>query len=74
MDLERHLKNFSSKEYAENTKLGCFSAASNVTGVITDVNKLCVLMHKYNGLAFFDYACGGPYLDIDMNPILDNIE
>ena len=30
-------------------------------------------MHKYNGFAFFDYASGSPYLQIDMNnPLPDN--
>ena len=27
-------------------------------------------MHKHNGLAFFDYASGAPYLKMDMNKVL----
>ena len=27
------------------------------------------LLHEYGALAFWDYATGGPYLDIDMHPI-----
>ena len=47
---------------------GSFSAGSNVTGILTDVHAICEIMHKYNGYAFFDYACVAPYVNIDMNP------
>ena len=49
-------------------KIGTFSAASNVTGIIADTFAIAAALHKHNALAFFDYASGGPYLDIDMNP------
>jgi selenocysteine lyase/cysteine desulfurase len=49
-------------------KIGTFSAASNITGLISDTVALATLLHKHNALALFDYAAGGPYLDIDMNP------
>ena len=26
------------------------------------------MMHKYDGLAFWDYATAAPYVKIDMNP------
>ena len=45
-----------------------FNAASNVTGILTDVDRISTLIHRYNGWAFWDYAAGGPYLKIDMNP------
>ncbi len=48
--------------------IGAFSAASNVTGIITDVDAVTRLLKQYNALAFWDYAGGGPYLSIDMNP------
>eukprot|EP01125_Pyxidicula_operculata_P013738 TRINITY_DN4559_c0_g2_i2.p1 TRINITY_DN4559_c0_g2~~TRINITY_DN4559_c0_g2_i2.p1 ORF type:complete len:860 (+),score=152.31 TRINITY_DN4559_c0_g2_i2:1444-4023(+) len=57
------------KEYE--TKIGCFSAASNVTGIITDVNKITILLHRYDAFAFWDYATAGPYVDIDMNAYID---
>jgi len=48
--------------------MGAFSAASNVTGKISPVDEIAVLLHQYNALAFFDYATGAPYLPINMNP------
>ncbi|MBL4807804.1 MAG: aminotransferase class V-fold PLP-dependent enzyme [Rhodobacteraceae bacterium] len=47
-------------------KIGSFSAASNVTGVITDSTKVSRLLKKHGALAIWDYAGAGPYLDIDM--------
>ena len=49
-------------------KIGSFSAASNVTGLITDVHAIASLLHKHGALACFDYAASAPYVDIDMNP------
>ena len=48
--------------------IGAFSAASNVTGIISDVNAVTGMLKRYNALAFWDYAGGGPYLSIDMDP------
>lgn len=48
-------------------KIGSFSAASNVTGIITDVDEVAILLHHHGALALFDYAAAGPYLPIDMN-------
>ena len=48
--------------------VGSFSAASNITGILNDTEAISVLMHKYGGYAFFDYATAGPYLFMDMNP------
>ena len=45
-----------------------FNAASNVTGILTDTNSVSELVHQYEGLIFWDYAAGAPYLKIDMNP------
>lgn len=49
-------------------RMGAFSAVSNVTGLIADVDAIAVLLHKYGALAFFDYASGAPYVKMDMNP------
>ena len=55
-------------KYNENyIKMGSFTAASNITGKYLDVDKYAILMHKYNGLAFFDYAAAAPYTKMDMN-------
>ncbi|MFV1465846.1 MULTISPECIES: aminotransferase class V-fold PLP-dependent enzyme [unclassified Phaeobacter] len=52
-------------------KIGSFSAASNVTGVITQPDDMTRLLKKHGALAVWDYAGGAPYLPIDMNPAPD---
>ncbi len=52
-------------------KLGSFSAASNVTGVLTDVAAVARLLHAHGAFACFDYAAAGPYVPIDMHPAGD---
>ncbi|MDG4820995.1 aminotransferase class V-fold PLP-dependent enzyme [Asanoa sp. WMMD1127] len=47
-------------------KIGSFSAASNVTGIITDAAAISALLHEHGALACWDYAAAGPYVDIDM--------
>ncbi|MEP3278743.1 MAG: aminotransferase class V-fold PLP-dependent enzyme [Stappiaceae bacterium] len=46
--------------------VGAFSAASNVTGIITDVGAVTQQLKRYGALAIWDFAGGGPYLPIDM--------
>ncbi|MEX5564212.1 aminotransferase class V-fold PLP-dependent enzyme [Pseudophaeobacter sp. 1A16562] len=54
-------------EYAAcDLKIGSFSAASNVTGILTDADAVSALLHAHGALAVWDYAGGGPYLPIDM--------
>lgn len=60
-DLEQKLK-----EYDGYIKIGSFSAASNVTGIKTNLKALSELLHRYNALCFVDYAACSPYADIDM--------
>lgn len=40
-------------------QLGCFSAGSNVTGILADVQTLAGLLHRHGALAAFDYAAAG---------------
>src|SRR6266700_6076454 len=49
-------------------RIGSFSAASNVTGILSDVERTTTLLHRHGALAFWDYAAAGPYVSIDMNP------
>ncbi len=49
-------------------KIGSFSAASNVTGVISDVRAIARILHRHGAYAFFDYAAAAPYVPIDMHP------
>jgi selenocysteine lyase/cysteine desulfurase len=54
--------------YQNRKRIGSFSAASNVTGMRSDVRKIATLLHKYDAIACFDYAACAPYVEIDMNP------
>ncbi|MFK7865318.1 MAG: aminotransferase class V-fold PLP-dependent enzyme [Pseudohongiellaceae bacterium] len=62
--LEIELKNYQDREL----KIGSFSAASNVTGIKTDVDEVSRVLHSHGALSFWDYAAAAPYLGIDMNP------
>ncbi len=46
--------------------IGSFSAASNVTGIVTDTDAVSRLLHEHGALAFWDFAAAGPYVDIQM--------
>ncbi|MDH3305499.1 MAG: aminotransferase class V-fold PLP-dependent enzyme [Gammaproteobacteria bacterium] len=54
--------------YKNRKRIGSFSAASNVTGIRSDVRKIASLLHKHGAIACFDFAACAPYIDIDMNP------
>ncbi|MEO5743965.1 MAG: aminotransferase class V-fold PLP-dependent enzyme [Terracoccus sp.] len=47
-------------------RIGSFSAASNVTGIVTDSDTISSLLHEHGALAFWDFAAAGPYVDITM--------
>ena len=49
-------------------RIASFSAASNVTGIVSDTHRITQLLHEHGALAFWDFAASGPYVDIDMNP------
>lgn len=49
--------------------VGAFSAASNVTGVLTAVDDITALLHAHGALAVWDYASAAPYaVNLSMNP------
>ena len=47
-------------------KIGSFSAASNVTGIVTDADAVSTLLHRHGALAFWDFAAAAPYVAIEM--------
>jgi selenocysteine lyase/cysteine desulfurase len=55
-------------EYQGRLKVGAFSAASNVSGMLAPVHDIAALLHRHGALACFDYAAGAAYMPIDMNP------
>ncbi len=60
------------RRYADRPLLiGSFSAASNVTGIITDTNRITRLLRRHGALAFWDFAAAAPYIDIEMTPAGD---
>lgn len=49
-------------------KIASITSCSNVTGIKTPYHEAAKLMHQNNGLCFVDFACSGPYVQIDMHP------
>ncbi len=49
-------------------KIGSFSAASNVTGIVSNTCAIADLLHRHGALSFWDFAAAGPYVDIEMYP------
>ena len=47
-------------------KIGSFSAASNVTGIVSDTFAISTLLHEHGALSFWDFAAAAPYIDIEM--------
>ncbi len=68
VDLEHLEKLLGDPQYQGRPCIGSFSAASNVTGIRTDVRKVASLLHRYGAIACFDFAACAPYVEIDMNP------
>ena len=64
--LEETLKKYKNQN---RLKVGAFSAGSNITGTVFDVDRIAVLLHKSDFLACFDYAAVAPYVDINFSGI-----
>jgi len=64
-----HLQQLLTQHQARRVKIGAMSAASNVTGMCTDVDAVSIALHAAGALAFFDYATAAPYVVMDMNPL-----
>jgi len=70
VDLE-HLEHELRRHADRRVKIGSFSAASNVTGIVTEVDQVAIALHRYGAQSCWDYAAAGPYLPIDMNAAPD---
>ncbi|MDQ3981299.1 MAG: aminotransferase class V-fold PLP-dependent enzyme [Actinomycetota bacterium] len=46
--------------------IGSFSAASNVTGIVSDTDGISSLLHEFGALSFWDFAAAAPYVDVAM--------
>jgi selenocysteine lyase/cysteine desulfurase len=51
--------------------VGSFSAASNVTGILTDVDAVTRLLRARGAVSVWDYGCAGPYCAMNMKPGTD---
>ena len=49
-------------------RIGSFSAASNVTGIVSDTRAISRLLHEHGAQSFFDFAAAAPYVAIEMEP------
>lgn len=67
-DLDAKLSRFADRPL----KVGTFSAASNVTGLLTDVRGVARVLHRHGAYACFDYAAAAPYVPIDMHPAAED--
>ncbi len=50
-------------------KIGSFSAASNVTGIVSNTCAIADVLHRHGALSFWDFAAAAPYVEIEMNPV-----
>ena len=62
--LVERIKKFKNRK----TKIGAFTACSNVTGIQTPYSQLAKVMHEHGGYCFVDFAASAPYVKIDMHP------
>ncbi len=65
--LEAELQHYSGRPQL----IGSFSAASNVTGIVTDTVAVSSLLHRYGAIALWDYAAAAPYVQINMGSPAD---
>ncbi len=49
-------------------KIGSFSAASNVTGILSDMQAISILLHRHGALSCWDAAAAAPYVELRMAP------
>lgn len=49
-------------------KIASITGCSNVTGIKTPYHEVAKIMHQNNGVCFVDFACSGPYVEINMHP------
>ncbi len=63
-NLEKLLKKYEDRPL----KIASVTGGSNVTGLQVHCHEVARLMHENGGICFVDYACAGPYINIDMHP------
>ncbi len=61
---EKAVKKYSHRK----RKIAAVTSCSNVTGIMTPYSEIAQIMHRHGGFCFVDFACSGPYVDINMHP------
>ena len=61
-DLERAIIQYAARPLL----IGSFSAASNVTGILSDTTRIATLLHRYGALSVWDYTTAAPQVPIRM--------
>jgi selenocysteine lyase/cysteine desulfurase len=49
-------------------RIGSFSAASNVTGILSDTRAISILLHRHGALSFWDFGAAAPYVEVELSP------
>ena len=61
------------EQYKERSfKIASITSCSNVTGIQTPYHEVAKIMHQNGGVCFVDFACSGPYVNINMHPDADS--
>lgn len=63
-----HLKILLKESESSCLKIASITAASNVTGIKSPYHEIAEIMHDAGGYCFVDFACAGPYVEINMHP------
>jgi len=66
IDIDELTQELKKDKFKGRKKIGAFSAASNISGIKSDVFALARVLHDHDALAVFDYAASAPYVDIKM--------
>jgi selenocysteine lyase/cysteine desulfurase len=61
-----HLARMLAQVKGKGPLVGAFSAASNVTGILSPIEPVTRLVKQAGGRVVWDFAGGGPYLSVDM--------
>uniref|UniRef100_A0A0C9RI32 TtcA_2 protein n=2 Tax=Fopius arisanus TaxID=64838 RepID=A0A0C9RI32_9HYME len=69
-DLEKKLQE---ARTLDGIMVGCFNAASCITGVLADDVATTLMLRQYGALSVWDYTSAGPFVEMDMNPHLPGV-
>ncbi|CAI5445360.1 unnamed protein product [Caenorhabditis angaria] len=68
LDLQNILESISGKRI-----IGAFTACSNVTGILNNIEKISQILKKFGALSIWDFASAAPYINISFTSSIDAI-